>query len=108
MIILFSDQSYENGKDRPHVDYSQQTAFHGIRKLFSMLGNELRKARENADLTQEQLALDADVDRTYISMLENNKKSPTVDMLFRICDAMDVAASDIIRRVERGDSEADA
>ena len=70
-----------------------------------MLGNELRKARENADLTQEQLALDADVDRTYISMLENNKKSPTVDMLFRLCDAMDIAASDIIRRVERGDSD---
>ena len=70
-----------------------------------MLGNELRKAREKAELTQEQLAIDAGVDRTYISMLENDKKSPTVDMLFRICDAMGVAASLIISRVESGGSE---
>ena len=68
-----------------------------------MLGNELRKAREKAEMTQEQLAFDADVDRTYISMLENDKKSPTVEMLFRLCDAMDIAASEVIRRVERGD-----
>jgi len=93
------------GNHNPIVDYSQQTAVMGVRKLFGMLGNELRKARERSELTQEQLALDANVDRTYISMLENNKKSPTVDMLFRICDAMDIAASDIIRRVERGDSD---
>lgn len=70
-----------------------------------MLGNELRKAREDAELTPEKLALDADVDGTYISMLENGKKSPTVDMLFRLCDAMDIATSEIIRRVERGDSD---
>lgn len=67
-----------------------------------MLGNELRTAREKAELTQEQLALDADVDRTYISMLENDKKSPTVEMLFRLCDAIGVAASEVIRNVERG------
>ena len=72
-------------------------------KLFPMLGNELRKARERAKKTQEQLAFDADVDRTYISMLENDKKSPTVEMLFRLCESMDVAASDILRRVERCD-----
>ena len=70
-----------------------------------MLGNELRNAREKAELTQEQLALDADVDRTYISMLENDKKSPTVEMLFRICDAMNIAASEVIRRVESGDAD---
>jgi transcriptional regulator with XRE-family HTH domain len=70
-----------------------------------MLGNELRKAREKAEMTQEQLALDADVDRTYISMLENDKKSPTVELLFRLCDAMDIAASEILRRVERGDPD---
>ena len=70
-----------------------------------MLGNELRNAREKAEMTQEQLAFDADVDRTYISMLENDKKSPTVEMLFRLCDAMDIAASEILRRVESGDSD---
>jgi transcriptional regulator with XRE-family HTH domain len=66
-----------------------------------MLGNELRKAREAAGLTQEQLAFAAGVDRTYISQLECEKKSPTVSMLFKICGPIGVAPSKIIAKVER-------
>ncbi len=66
-----------------------------------MLGDELRKAREAAGMTQEQLAFAAKIDRSYISQLENNHKSPTVDVLFMICDALGVAASEILARVER-------
>ncbi len=66
-----------------------------------MLGEELRKARDDAKLTQEQLSYAAEIDRTYISQLEHNKKSPTVDVLFRICKALGVSASEVIARVER-------
>jgi transcriptional regulator with XRE-family HTH domain len=66
-----------------------------------MLGDELRKAREAARMTQEKLAFEADLDRTYISHLENEKKSPTVDVLFRISRALGVPASEILARVER-------
>ncbi|MBW3597630.1 MAG: helix-turn-helix domain-containing protein [Planctomycetes bacterium] len=66
-----------------------------------MLGEELRKARRDAKLSQEQLSFEAEVDRTYISELENNKKSPTLDVLFRLCDAMGIRASELIARVER-------
>lgn len=65
-----------------------------------MLGEELRKAREAANLTQESLSFAAQVDRSYISLLENNKKSPTVDLLIRICDALGVSASSLLARVE--------
>ena len=66
-----------------------------------MLGAELRKAREEAEMTQEELSFAAEIDRTYVSQLERNLKSPTVDTLFRICDALGIAASDLISRVER-------
>ena len=66
-----------------------------------MLGEELRKARKAAGMTQEELAFEAELDRTYISHLENDKKSPTLDVLFRICDALGVAASKLIARVEK-------
>jgi len=65
------------------------------------LGDELRNAREAAGLTQEQVAATAGIDRAYLSLLENNHKSPTVDMLFRICKALGVAASQILARVEQ-------
>ena len=65
-----------------------------------MLGDELRTAREAAGMTQEELAFAAELDRTYISQLERDKKSPTIDVLFRLCDAMGVRLSELIARVE--------
>jgi transcriptional regulator with XRE-family HTH domain len=66
-----------------------------------MLGEELRKARERAGLTQEQLSFRAEFSRPYISQLERGLKSPTVDALFRLCDAMGIRASELIAGVER-------
>lgn len=65
------------------------------------LGVELRKARQAAGLTQERLAFAAGLDRAYISQLENDHKSPTVDVLYLICDALGIAASELLARVER-------
>ena len=65
-----------------------------------MLGEHLRKARLARGLSQETLAFDAQVSRNYVSLLELNEKSPTVDVLLRICKAMGVSAADIIRAVE--------
>ena len=65
-----------------------------------MIGQELKKARERAGLTQEELSFRAGLSRPYISQLERNKKSPTVATLFLICDALDVRAADVIRRVD--------
>jgi transcriptional regulator with XRE-family HTH domain len=65
-----------------------------------MLGDELRKARETAGLTQEEVSFRAGVHRTYVSMLERERKSPTIDVLFRLCDAIGLKASELISRVE--------
>ncbi|MFI5381827.1 MAG: helix-turn-helix domain-containing protein, partial [Tepidisphaerales bacterium] len=58
-----------------------------------MVGRELRKAREAAGLSQEQLAFQAGVHRTYVSMLERDKKSPTLTVLFRLCKALGITAA---------------
>jgi transcriptional regulator with XRE-family HTH domain len=65
------------------------------------LGEELRKSRLAAGLTQEELAFKADISRNYVSLLELGEKSPTVQILLRICKALGVRASTIIARVER-------
>ena len=67
-----------------------------------MLGAELKRARLKAGLTQEQLAFKADVHRTYVSMLERGKGSPTLDTLMALCAAMGIRASDLVRRLENG------
>ena len=65
-----------------------------------MLGEEIRRARKEAGMTQEELADRAGLHYTYISLLERDKKSPTIDSLFRICKALGVSASSLIARVE--------
>jgi transcriptional regulator with XRE-family HTH domain len=66
-----------------------------------LLGDELRKARLGAGLTQEELAFKADVSRNYISLLERGEKSPTVQLLLRLCKALGVKASTIVAHIER-------
>lgn len=65
-----------------------------------MVGEELRAARLAANLTQEKLADEAGISRNYVSLLELNRKSPTVDLLLGLCDTLGVSAADLIRRVE--------
>ena len=65
-----------------------------------MLGDELKKARLKAKMTQEELSFASGLDRTYISQLENDRKSPTVDVLFRLCEALGASASKLLARVE--------
>ena len=67
-----------------------------------MFGEELQKARKTAGLTQEQLAEKAGLHVTYISLLERNRRSPTLDSLFRICKALGISASSLIEKVEKG------
>lgn len=65
-----------------------------------MLGSELRAARLRAAISQEELAVRAGLSREYISQLEGGKKSPTFDVLLRLCWAMDVRAADLVAQVE--------
>ena len=67
-----------------------------------MLGKVLRNAREEAGLSQETVAGKARIDRSYLSLLENDVKSPTVKVLLRVCGAIGVSAADVLREVEQG------
>jgi transcriptional regulator with XRE-family HTH domain len=65
-----------------------------------MLGKFLRKARKDAGLSQETLAARAHIDRSYLSELERDEGSPTVQLLIRLCSAMGVSAGKIISQIE--------
>ena len=66
-----------------------------------MLGDELRRVRLERGLTQEELAFKAKISRNYVSLLELNEKSPTVETLQRVCAAMGVSAGELLLQVER-------
>lgn len=64
-------------------------------------GQALRSLRNRRKWSQTELALRADVDRNYISLIELGKNSPSVRVVFRLCDALDVTPSDVLKDVEK-------
>ena len=52
--------------------------------LRSELATEIKKSRRLLGLTQEALALQAEVDRTYVSQLERGIANPSILILHRI------------------------
>lgn len=51
----------------------------------------LRRLRVERGIAQEALAVDAEIDRTYVSRLERNMENPTVAVLERLARALDVS-----------------
>lgn len=52
------------------------------------IAKTLKKSREGAGISQEQLAFKANLHRTYISQLERGLKSITVKTLFKITESL--------------------
>jgi transcriptional regulator with XRE-family HTH domain len=65
------------------------------------VGEELRRAREEAGMSQTALAQKAGLHRVYLSQLENDKKSPTLEKFFALCVALNIAPSKLMARIER-------
>jgi transcriptional regulator with XRE-family HTH domain len=66
-------------------------------KAFGLVVREMRKAR---GLSQEALADEAHLDRTFISQLETGSKQASLTTIFRLAAALHVGASELIGRVE--------
>lgn len=57
-------------------------------RLLDQLGKDIRALRLNAGLSQEALALAAEVDRTYVSQLERGTANPSLQILYRISNVL--------------------
>lgn len=63
-------------------------------------GKVLRQLRKQAGLSQEQLGLDADLMRNYISILELGQQQPTITTLFKLATPLKRRPSEIMALVE--------
>ncbi len=57
------------------------------------VGIRIRELRTNAGLSQEKLALAAELDRTYIASVENGKRNISIVNLEKIVKALDCSFS---------------
>jgi len=67
-------------------------------KLRERVGLNIRNERNFRGLSQEQLALAADLDRSYISEIELAKFSASLDALERIANALDIDPQELLNK----------
>lgn len=78
-----------------------------MEKGWAELGTVIRKYRKAGKLTQEQLAERADSHWTYISEIENGHRNPSINILLRIANGLDVPLSELIAEAESASNQAE-
>lgn len=69
------------------------------------VGERIRKARKDSGLTQNQLAARLAISYVNISQLERGERSPSVDTLQKIADALDVPVGELLGTIPQPDRE---
>ena len=69
-------------------------------ELSKAFGVAIRELRKEAGLTQEQLGLDADLRRTYVSILELGQQMPSLQTIFKLSVPLGRKPSEILMLVE--------
>ncbi len=63
-------------------------------------GDAFRSARRRQKISQEKVALQADCDRTTISLIERGLVSPKLATITKMCRAIDTKPSAVVRKME--------
>jgi transcriptional regulator with XRE-family HTH domain len=69
-------------------------------ELSVAFGSVIRKLRLEKKLTQEQLAFESELRRTFISSIELGQKEASLNTAFKLSKALGIAMCELIRLVE--------
>ena len=64
------------------------------------VGQRIRQLRKELELSQEALALKAEVDRTYVTDVEAGRRNVSLEILERLIKALDVSFTDFFNSKE--------
>lgn len=71
----------------------------------SSLGQRIRRLRQEREYSLRSLAKRAEMSVAYLSKLERDESSPTVALLRRLAEALDVPLEDLVALPEAGERE---
>lgn len=72
----------------------------GFLSIEQTFGTVLQEYRLNSKMSQEELAFNSELDRTYISLLERGKRKPTINTVFALSKALKINPSQLIKELE--------
>ncbi len=66
-------------------------------KSFKILGKNIRNARENKNISQEELAFKISSARNYIGCIERGEKFPSLSIILDIAFALDCKLENLVK-----------
>lgn len=69
------------------------------------IGKTLKEFRVSKNLTLDKLAELADVDKSFLSKIENDKRDPSINSLNQICIALNIPISIFILMADESEDE---
>lgn len=66
----------------------------------NFVGKRLKYLRELQNLSQEEVAMKANITRAYLGQIERGEKNPTVTMVSKICNALEITLEDFLVRIQ--------
>ena len=63
-------------------------------------GEVLRVQRKIRKITQKELAVKVELDKTYISMLERGVRKPSLEVAINIANTLEIPMAEIVSEVE--------
>lgn len=67
------------------------------------LALNLRRIRVAKNISQDELALRAGVERAYVGHIERGTKNPTIKTVEKLSEALECAASELLADTEKGE-----
>lgn len=67
--------------------------------IYAKIGKQISSTRKRKNLSQDDLAYIADMDRTYLTRLEKGRANPSVRTLYKIARKLHVKISFLLRDV---------
>ena len=64
------------------------------------IGQRIKELRKELELSQESLAYKAEVDRTYVTDVENGRRNVSVEILERLIKALDISITEFFTSKE--------
>lgn len=68
---------------------------HANHPVLVSLGAEIRRTRSEMGISQERLALETEIDRSYLGAIERGEQNVGILHLWRICQALRISLADI-------------
>jgi len=70
-----------------------------MKEIKSIVGNRIQYYRKQKCLSQEKLAIICELDRTYISSVENGKRNISIINIDIICKALNIKISELFKNI---------